>query len=134
MINIFQPDLGQEELLAVKEVFESGWIGRGPRTHAFEAEFAERVGVDPKNVTSVNCCTEAMFLSMELLDVGPGDEVVLPSISFVGAGNAVAAQGARPVFCDSDPWTLNPGVSDVAAHVSPRTKAVLLLHLRWPSW
>ncbi|WP_344954812.1 DegT/DnrJ/EryC1/StrS family aminotransferase [Actinomadura miaoliensis] len=128
VINVFQPSLGERELSAVREVFESNWIGKGSRVAAFEAAFAEHVGVAREQVTSVNSCTEATFLAMRLLDVGPGDEVVLPTVSFVGAANAVAAAGARPVFCDVDPRTLNATVDGVAARLTPATKAVLPLH------
>jgi aminotransferase len=128
MINIFQPTLGEQELAAVGEVFASSWIGRGPRTAAFEAAFAAHLGVTGDHVTSLNSCTEGLFIAMELAGVGPGDEVVLPTISFVGAGNAVAARGARPVFCDVDPATLMPSVADIEAARSARTKAVILLH------
>lgn len=128
MINVFQPSVGAEELAAVAEVFESSWIGKGPRTADFESAFAEHLGVTAGRVTSVNSCTEALFISMELADAGPGSDVVLPTVSFVGAGNAVAARGARPVFCDVDPRTLAPAVDDVAAALTPRTKAVILVH------
>jgi dTDP-4-amino-4,6-dideoxygalactose transaminase len=128
VINVFQPSLGPEELLAVRDVFQSGWIGRGPRTLAFEKAFAGFIGVDPDHVTSVNSCTEALFLSMELLGITSQDEVIIPSISFVGAGNAIASRGASTVLCDSDPRTLNPTVEHVATRITPRTKAVLLLH------
>ena len=128
MINVFQPALGEEELAAVGEVFQSNWIGRGRRTEEFEARFAEHVGVPRDRITSVSCCTEGMFQAVELLGIGEGDEVVLPTISFVGAANAVAARGARPVFCDVDRRTLNPTASDIAAKITERTRAVLLLH------
>ncbi|OZM71886.1 glutamine--scyllo-inositol aminotransferase [Amycolatopsis antarctica] len=128
MINVFQPSLGDEELAAVQEVFQTSWVGRGSKVDAFERTFAEHLGVDRKQVTSSNSCTEATFLAMELIGLGPGDEVVLPSVSFVGAANAVAARGARPVFCDVDPRTLNPTVADVEACLTPSTKAVLPLH------
>jgi aminotransferase len=128
MLNVFQPTLGDEELTAVREVFESGWIGKGPRTERFQQEFARHLGVRPGQLTSVNSCTEALFISMELLGVGPGDEVVLPSIGFIGAANAVASRGARPVFCDVDPRTLNARVTHVMAKISRRTKAVMILH------
>lgn len=128
MINVFQPTLGEAELAAVREVFSSGWIGRGPRTKAFEEAFGTHLGVEPQHLVSTNSCTEGLFLAMELLDIGAGDEVVLPAVSFVGAGNAIAARGARPVFCDVDPRTLNPAVDDIASSLTPRTKAVLVLH------
>jgi aminotransferase len=128
MINVFQPTLGADELAAVGEVFESNWIGKGAKTAAFEATFAEHLGVGPDRVVSFNSCTESLFVSMQLAGVGPGDDVVLPTVSFVGAGNAVAAHGARPVFCDVDPRTLNPTVDDVAAALTPQTRAVIILH------
>ncbi|HEU5110838.1 MAG TPA: DegT/DnrJ/EryC1/StrS family aminotransferase [Micromonosporaceae bacterium] len=128
MINVFQPSLGEEELAAVSEVFATGWVGRGPRAAAFEREFAAHLGVGPEHVTTLNSCTEATFLAMELLGIGPGDEVVLPSVSFVGVGNAVASRGARPVFCDVDPRTLNPTVAHVEERLTPATRAVVVLH------
>ncbi|MDT0446484.1 DegT/DnrJ/EryC1/StrS family aminotransferase [Streptomyces johnsoniae] len=128
MINVFQPSLGAEELEAVQEVFESNWLGHGPRTRDFEARFAEHLGVEPEHAIFINAATAGLFLATELLGLGPADDVVLPSVSFVAAGNAVAATGARPVFCDVDPRTLNPTVEHVERALTPRTKAVLLLH------
>lgn len=128
MINVFQPSVGEAELAAVREVFESSWIGRGSRVAAFESAFAAHLGVDRDRLTSTNSCTEATFLAMELLDIGPGDDVVLPTLTFVGTANAVASRGARPVFCDVDARTLNTTVADVEATLTPATKAVLLLH------
>jgi aminotransferase len=128
MINVFQPTLGDEELDAVREVYRSAWIGRGPRTKEFEREFAEHLGSGPEHVTAVNSCTEGLFMAMSLLDVKEDSEVVLPTISFVGAANAIAAQGARPVFCDVDPHSLNPTVDDVERRITSRTRAVMVLH------
>ena len=128
MINVFQPSLAEEELEAVRKVFESNWIGKGKLTNRFEAEFAQHLGVQADLVRSVSCCTEGLFQAMALLGVGPGDEVILPTISFVGAGNAVASTGATPIFCDVDPRSLNVTVDTIAAALSPRTKAVMLIH------
>ncbi|WP_117215147.1 DegT/DnrJ/EryC1/StrS family aminotransferase [Allorhizocola rhizosphaerae] len=128
MINVFQPSLGERELAAVAEVFAGNWIGRGRRTAEFEASFARHLGVGRDHVTSLNSCTEAAFLAVQLAGFGPGDEVVLPTVSFVGAANAIAACGARPVFCDVDPHTLNPTVADIEAVLTSRTKGVLILH------
>nr|AFV52158.1 sugar aminotransferase [Streptoalloteichus sp. ATCC 53650] len=128
MINVFQPSLGERELAAVAEVFAGNWLGKGPRTAGFERDFAAHIGVEAERVVTTNSCTEATFIAMDLAGVGEGDEVVLPTVSFVGAGNAVAAHGARPVFCDVDPATLNATVDDIEAALTPRTKAVLLLH------
>ncbi|MDT0615954.1 DegT/DnrJ/EryC1/StrS family aminotransferase [Streptomyces lancefieldiae] len=128
MINVFQPCLGEEEATAVAEVFASNWTGRGPRTKDFEAEFAAHLEVPPEQVVFINSCTAGLFLAAALLELGPGDDVVLPSVSFVAAANAVAATGARPVFCDSDVRTLNPTAAHVEQALTPRTKAVVVLH------
>jgi dTDP-4-amino-4,6-dideoxygalactose transaminase len=128
VINVFQPSLGKEELDALAEVFASNWLGHGPRTEAFERAFATHIGVDPAHVVFINSATAGLFLASELLDLGPADDVVLPSASFVAAANAIAATGARTVFCDVDPRTLNPTRADVERALTPRTKAVSLLH------
>ncbi len=77
---------------------------------------------------SVTSCTEGLFHAVAALGLGPGDEVILPSISFVGAANAVAASGAKVVFCEVERRSLNPGLSEIAAAFTPRTRAVLLMH------
>lgn len=128
MINVFQPSLGDEELEAIAKVFAANWLGHGPRTKEFEAQFAEHIGVDPEQVLFINSATAGLFLAGELLGLGPDDEVVLPSASFVAAGNAIASTGARLVFCDVDPRTLNPTAADVERVLTDRTKAVLVLH------
>ena len=128
MIQLFQPQVGDRELAAVAEVLASRWLGLGPRTAAFEAEFAAHLGVPAENVLFTASGTAALFLAVETLGLAPGDEVVMPSVSFVAAANAVVTAGARPVFCDADRRTLNPALEDVAAAVTPRTKAVVVLH------
>lgn len=128
MINVFQPSLGAEELQAVRKVFESNWIGKGRVTDEFEMEFARFIGVHRLLIRSVSCCTEGLFQSMGLLGIGSGDEVVLPSISFVGAANAVLSSGAQPVFCDVDKRTLNATAQTMEEKITPRTKAIMLLH------
>jgi aminotransferase len=128
LINVFQPSLGAEELEAVRHVFESNWPGKGIVTDRFEAAFARHLGTDRALVRSANSCTEGLFTAMHVLGIGPGDEVVLPTISFVGAANAVLASGARPVFCDVDRESLNCTASSIEAQLTERTKAVLLLH------
>jgi aminotransferase len=127
-INIFQPELRDEELAAVREVFLSNWIGKGPKTDAFEEAFAKHLDVPHGQVKSINSCTEGLFSAMQLLDVGPGDEVIMPSISFVGAGNAVRAAGAEIAFCDVDPRTLNATAATIERKITPRTKAVVIIH------
>lgn len=128
LINVFQPDLGDEELEAISKVFASNWLGYGARTREFETEFADYLGVDSDRLIFINSATAGLFLATELLDLGPGDDVVLPSISFVANANAIVNTGARPVFCDVDPRTLNVSVADIERTITPRTKAVMVLH------
>lgn len=125
---MFQPSIQREELDAVAQVFESNWIGKGAVTDRFEAAFAGYLRVDRARVRSINCCTEGLFQSMALLGAGQGDEVILPSISYVGAANAIAAAGATPIFCDVDPRTLNATAESIAEKLTPRTRAALVLH------
>ncbi|MCZ2526335.1 DegT/DnrJ/EryC1/StrS family aminotransferase [Streptomyces sp. HB2AG] len=128
MINLFQPQVGDEELAAVEAVFKDRWLGHGPRTKAFEAAFGEYLGVPPEHVVFLNSGTSGLFLAAEVLGLSEGDEVVLPSMSFLAAANAVVVRGARPVFCDVDARTMNPSWADIEAVLTPRTRAVLLLH------
>ncbi|MGW7081655.1 DegT/DnrJ/EryC1/StrS family aminotransferase [Streptomyces sp. NPDC054866] len=128
MINLFQPQVGDEELDAVAGVFQDRWLGHGPRTKAFEAAFAAHLDVAPEHVVFINSGTAGLFLAMESLDLKPGDEVVLPSLSFLAAANAVVSTGARPVFCDADRRTLNPTLEDIEHVLTERTKAVVVLH------
>ena len=128
MINVMQPTLGREELDRIKEVFDSNWIGKGELVSDFEKMYAEHLGVTQDRVLSTNCCSEGLFSSMYLLDIQPGDEVIVPTISFVGAGNAVCANGSKLVLCDVDPRTLNARAEDIEKVITPKTKAILLLH------
>jgi dTDP-4-amino-4,6-dideoxygalactose transaminase len=128
VINVFQPTMGPRELAAVQEVLESNWLGAGRRLDAFLRGFARHLDVPVEQLRSVTTCTEGLFQCMDALGLGPGDEVVLPSVSFVGAANAVAACGATPVLCDVDRHTLNPHEDHVAAALAPRTRAILVLH------
>ena len=127
MINVFQPRLEQEELNAVKEVFASNWIGRGKQTKAFQEEFAVHLGT-LSNVRTVSCCSAGLFHSIKLLDIKPGDEVILPSIHFVAAANAILDAGATPVFCDVDPKTLNVTAQTIETKITNKTKAIMLIH------
>lgn len=128
MINVFQPSLGDAELAAIRDVFESNWIGKGSRVAAFEAAFASHLRSGPENVLSVTSCTEGLFQSVAALGLGKGDDVVMPTVGFVGAANAVFGAGARAVFCDVDPRHLNPDVAHIEAALTPDTRAVMILH------
>ena len=128
MINVMQPTLGKEELEALEKTFASNWIGHGKLTSNFERMYADHLGTTPEHTLSTNCCSEGLFSSMYLMGIEPGDEVILPTISFIGAGNAICAHGAKMVLCDVDRRTLNARACDIEKCITAKTKAVLLLH------
>jgi len=112
---------------AVEEVVDSGWWSMGPRVEEFEREYAAFVGV--QHALAVANGTAALHLALLAVGVGPGDEVVLPSLNFVAAANSIAHTGATPVFCDiMGPDDLNLDPADLEAAVGPETKAVVVLH------
>ncbi len=128
MINVYQPTLGKEELQRLEKVFASNWIGKGKLVAEFEEKYAMHLGSDKSKVLSTNCCTEGLFSSMHLCDIQAGDEVIVPTVSFVGAGNAVCANGSKLVLCDVDKRTLNARAEDIEKCITKKSKAILLLH------
>lgn len=128
MIGVFEPSLSWQEEKAVGLVMASNWIGKGPKVTEFEQAWAAHIGANPEQVVSISSCTEGLFQAVELLGIGPGDEVIIPSIHFIGAANAVMARGATPVFCDVNPRTLNISPDDLYYHVNSKTKAIMLNH------
>jgi dTDP-4-amino-4,6-dideoxygalactose transaminase len=128
VINLFQPSVGREELSAVEEVFASSWLGAGERVAQFERAFAAYVGSDASSFQAIASCTEGLFQAVAALGLGPGDEVIIPSISFIGAAHAVRANGAHVALCDVNPFTLNPDIEDIERAVTPRARAVMILH------
>jgi dTDP-4-amino-4,6-dideoxygalactose transaminase len=120
-----RPWLGAEEAAAVTEVLESGWVAQGPRVAAFEAAFAGRMAAG--HAVAVSSCTTALHLSLVVAGVRPGDDVVVPSFSFIATANAAVYCGARPVFADVDPVTGNVTADTVAAALTPRTRAVVVV-------
>jgi len=125
-IPVMIPWLGEEEAKAASDAVLSGWVAQGPRVAAFEKAFAERVGAE--HGIAVSSCTTALHLALVALGVGPGDEVVVPSLSFIATANAVRYVGAEPVFADVDGATGNLTTATVDAVRTPRTKAVLAVH------
>jgi len=121
-----RPDFTEEEIEAVARVMRSGWVGMGPETQAFERELEEAVGAP--HVVTVNSCTSALFLSLMALGIGAGDEVICPSLTWCSTANAVLYAGAAPVFCDVDPNTFSLSLDSVCAALTPRTKAVIVVH------
>ncbi|MFJ8437538.1 DegT/DnrJ/EryC1/StrS family aminotransferase [Kitasatospora griseola] len=122
-IPVMIPWLGEEEARAAAEAVRSGWVAQGPRVAAFERAFAEAVGVP--HAVAVSSCTTALHLALVVAGLGPGDEVVVPSLSFIATANAVTYVGATPVFADVDPATGNLTPETVAPLLTDRTRAVI---------
>ncbi|MDB5311345.1 MAG: per [Gemmataceae bacterium] len=125
-IPIAKPQLGEEEAAAAREAILSGWVTQGPRVLAFEAAFGHAVGA--AHACAVSNCTTALHLALHVLGVGPGDEVVTVSHSFIATANVVRYCGATPVFVDIDPRTFNIDPAGVEAAITPRTKAIMPVH------
>jgi dTDP-4-amino-4,6-dideoxygalactose transaminase len=126
-IPISRPLFGAEEMEAVLEPLRTGWVVQGPKVAAFEAAFAEHVGTPHAIATS--SCTTALHLALVALDVGPGDEVVVPAFTWVATANVVEMQGARPVFVDVDLETFNASAEVIEAAITPRTKVIMPVSL-----
>jgi dTDP-4-amino-4,6-dideoxygalactose transaminase len=126
MIPITVPYLGEEEERAAQEVIRSGWVTQGPRVAEFERAVADYCGT--AEAVAVTSCTTALHLALVVLGVGPGDEVICPSMSFIATVNAVRHAGATPVLADVDRRTYNLDPDAVEAAITPRTKAVLVVH------
>jgi perosamine synthetase len=127
VIRLAWPDVGAAEAAAVAEVLESGRLTMGPKVEEFEAELARACGV--RDAVAVSSGTAALHLSVMALGIGEGDEVVVPAYTFPATANVVAIAGARPVLVDVDPATMSLDPGRVAEAVTPRTRAVLGVHL-----
>ena len=126
MIPITIPLLGEEEAQAAAEAIRSGWVAQGPRVEEFEEVMASYLGV--KHAVAVSSCTAALHLALVGLGIGPGDEVVVPSLSYVATANAVLYVGATPVFVDVQPRTFNMDPDALSTVLTPRTRAVVPVH------
>lgn len=126
-IPITKPYFGPEELDALKEPLATGWVTQGPHVRRFEERFAQSIGAD--HAVSCTSCTAALHLSLAALGVGPGDEVIVPAFTFIASANAVEYVGARPVFVDVDLDTFNMSVEGIERAITPRTRAIMPVHL-----
>jgi dTDP-4-amino-4,6-dideoxygalactose transaminase len=126
-ISLSIPIVGEEEKAALREVIESGWLSMGAKVQAFENAFAAQHG--QKSAVAVDSCTAALHLILRAFEIGPGDEVLVPSVTFVATVNAVLYVGATPVFVDIEDLEC-PLISpdDGAAKCSSKTKAVIVMH------
>jgi dTDP-4-amino-4,6-dideoxygalactose transaminase len=121
------PELDDDEIDAVAECLRSGWITTGPRTAQFEKEFASYLGGEIEAI-SVNSATAGLHLALEALGIGPGDEVIVSTMTFTATAEVVRYLGADPVLVDIDPVTLNISVGAIEAAMTPRTRAIMPVH------
>ncbi len=126
-IPFYRVKLEEEDIQKVEEVLRSGWIGQGPQVEQFEKEFAEYVGAS--EAVALSSCTAGLFLALRALGIGPGDEVITSPLTFAATANVIENTGAKPVFVDVDPVTCNIDPVSVKAAVTPRTKAIIPVHL-----
>jgi dTDP-4-amino-4,6-dideoxygalactose transaminase len=121
------PLIGEEEIAEVVDSLRSGWVGTGPKVQQFESNVAEYVGVP--YCRCVSSCTAALILALQVLDIGPGDEVLVPTMTFVASANAVEHAGATPVLVDSVPGTGLIDLDAAEAAITDRTRAIMPVHL-----
>lgn len=121
-----RPSIGDEEIAAVEQVLRSGWITTGPKNQELEQLFAERVGA--RHAVALSSATGAMHITLLALGIGPGDEVITPSQTWVSTANMICLLGATPVFVDVDPDTLMSDAATIEAAITPRTKAIIPVH------
>jgi dTDP-4-amino-4,6-dideoxygalactose transaminase len=124
-LNVMMPYLGEEEVAAVSDVLRSGWVAQGPKVAAFESAFAD--AIQAEHAVAVSSCTTGLHLALLVAGVGSGDEVVVPSFSFIATTNAVVYVGAQPVFADVDVTTGNLTAETIAARLSNKTQAVIVV-------
>ncbi|HMK35633.1 MAG TPA: DegT/DnrJ/EryC1/StrS family aminotransferase [Desulfomonilaceae bacterium] len=126
-IALAEVSFGTEEYDAIKRVLDSGWVSMGPETEAFESEFADYLGIG--HAVAVSSGTTALHLGLLAAGVGSGDEVIVPSLTFVATANAVLYAGAIPVFADiTGVDDLNISIDQIERKITPRTKAVICVH------
>ncbi len=125
-IPIAKPLLGEAEAQAAYEATLSGWVTQGPRVQQFEQNFAAYTGAP--YATAVSSCTTGLHLAMVVLGIGPGDEVICPSMSYIATANCIRYTGADAVLAEVDPRTYNLDLADTERRITPRTKAILVVH------
>jgi perosamine synthetase len=127
VVRLASPAVGEAELAEIRDVLASGQLTMGPKVDEFESLLADAVGVE--HAVAVSSGTAALHLAVLALGLGPGDEVLVPAYTFPATGNVVALSGATPVLVDVDPVTMNMDPGDAVRRTTPKTKAVLAVHL-----
>lgn len=126
MIPIARPSIGEEELSEIKKTFASAWLGMGSTVFEFEKLLEQYLGAE--NVIAVNTGTSALHIALDAFGIKEGDEVIVPSLTFISTIQAIIACGARPVFCDVYEDTLNIDIEDMAKRITPSVKAIMPVH------
>lgn len=126
MIKVSKGCLGDEELAAIREVFETGYFGHGPRVIQFEEALQQYLGA--AHVVATNTGTSALHLALAALGIGAGDEVLVPSLTYVASFQAIRATGATPVPCEVEPETLRADLKDMERRITPRTRVLMPVH------
>ncbi|HYM19795.1 MAG TPA: DegT/DnrJ/EryC1/StrS family aminotransferase [Candidatus Kapabacteria bacterium] len=121
------PLIEEDEIDEVVATLRSGWIGRGPKTTKFEQEFSAYV--QSEYAVAVNSCTAALHLALVSANIGAGDEVIIPAMTFCATANAVIHSGATPIFIDCDPHTRLIDIKCILSAITPKTKAIIPVHL-----
>lgn len=121
------PLIEDDDIAAVVDSLKSNWITKGPKTHEFEKRFAEYIGV--KYAVAVNSCTAGLHLALVAAGISAGDEVITTPMTFASSANVIIHSGAIPVFADVDPVTMNIDVNEIRKKITPRTKAIIPVHL-----
>ena len=126
MIPIAKPTIGKEELQNVEKVFKTNWLGMGSFVYEFEKRIEKYIGV--KYVIATNTGTTAIHLALASIGIKPGDEVIVPSLTFAGSVQPIKNLGAKPIFCEVEKDTLNIDVQDMSRRITKKTKAVIVVH------
>ena len=127
-IALTKPRITEEEISAVVQVMRSGWWTTGPETMAFEQEMVQYLGGD-LHAVALNSCTSRTFLALKALDIGPGDEVIVPTMTYVATAHVVEWCGATPVLCDIDENTRNIDITDCTKKITSNTKVIIPVHV-----
>lgn len=121
-----RPSIGDEEIAEVTDTLRSGWLTHGPKAQALEQAFRDALGV--QDAFAVSSCTAALHLALLAAGIGDDDEVITASLTFCAVASAIARAGARPVFADVDPGTLNLGLAAARHAITARTRAIVVMH------